>query len=80
MKSKIASTTFIVLLLTFCGCKSVQTENQTHPEKTKHVLQEGTLEIDGFALKYIRRGTGEPIIVIGSADYYSKAFSNLNNS
>lgn len=35
---------------------------------------EGIVEIDGFQHKYIRKGHGDPYLVIGSADYYSHAF------
>jgi len=35
----------------------------------------GTIDISGFKLQYIIEGTGEPVLVIGSALYYQRVFS-----
>ena len=39
------------------------------------VNKEGVFEVEGFNLKYKRKGKGEPLLVIGTADYYSRAYS-----
>src|SRR5688500_14492567 len=35
----------------------------------------GSVKVDGAILDYIVEGEGSPIIVIGSANYYSRTFS-----
>lgn len=37
---------------------------------------DGKFELDGVQFNYVRQGSGEPIVVIGSSVYYPKAFSN----
>ncbi len=40
----------------------------------------GIIEIDGFKLRYAIEGSGKPALVIGSAIYYPRTFSqNLRN-
>ncbi len=48
---------------------------QNNKQGINTIVNEGTVEVDGHKLKYIRRGQGNPIIVVGSSEYYSKAFS-----
>lgn len=38
-------------------------------------IQRGIIESDGFKLQYIIKGNGKPILVIGSAVYYERTFS-----
>lgn len=65
----------ILVICFLSGCKGPLTNNQDRTVESQAVLEEGTIEIEGFALNYIRRGTGIPVMVIGSAYHYSKAFS-----
>lgn len=60
-------------LILFSCTNSNKSQNEGHEIQT--IEKDGVIEIDGFKLNYIRRGTGKPIIVIGSSEYYSKAFS-----
>lgn len=39
------------------------------------VRTQGTVKVDGADLNYVREGSGQPILVIGSATFYPKAFS-----
>jgi proline iminopeptidase len=39
------------------------------------VVDTGTVVSGGFSLRYIVEGTGEPALVVGSAPYYARAFS-----
>lgn len=36
---------------------------------------EGSIEIDGFKLKYRTEGSGQDVVVIGSSIYYPRSFS-----
>lgn len=67
--------TFIVvmvsLLFSACGFSGDVNEEKTGSK----VLREGAVTIDGFPLQYIRQGGGEPLLIIGSAIYYPRAFS-----
>lgn len=56
------------MLLISCG---ISKKSQEIPI----VAKEGAIEIDGFILKYIRKGKGEPVVIVGSSEYYSKSFS-----
>jgi proline iminopeptidase len=38
-------------------------------------MERGTLRVDGAELAYVREGQGPPLLVVGSATYYPKAFS-----
>lgn len=63
----------LLLSLTF-GCqkgeKSVEDASKTYPRS------EGIITIEGISHAYVREGSGKPIVVIGSAIYYPKAFSS----
>src|SRR5690554_5970856 len=48
-----------------------ESRDETHDT----AVDEGTFETDGFALRSRLEGAGRPAIVIGSALYYSRAFS-----
>ncbi len=65
---------FLIVALLICSCNDSEISQNSKPER-KTIVQEGMVEIDGYKLKYIRSGKGNPIIVIGSSEYYSKAFS-----
>ncbi len=54
--------------------ETVTDSNELADEK-ETVVKNGSIDIDGFKLKYKRQGQGAPMVVVGSADYYSKAFS-----
>lgn len=41
----------------------------------KEVKTQGTINVDGADLNYVREGSGQTILVIGSATFYPKAFS-----
>lgn len=41
----------------------------------KITAESGTVNSGGVGLRYVREGTGEPIVVIGTATYYPRAFS-----
>ena len=64
----------LVVVFLFSNCNN-QEPNQAVEEEVKPIVKEGVLEVDGFKLQYIRRGTGMPVFVVGSSHYYSKAFS-----
>lgn len=36
---------------------------------------QGTIDYNGIKFKYVREGKGDPLVVVGSSVYYSKAFS-----
>ena len=39
------------------------------------MASEGSIEIDGFKLKYRTEGSGLDVLVIGSSIYYTRSFS-----
>ena len=59
----------LCFLITLSSCLS-KNRNQTESLDTN-----GSINIDGVEFKYERRGLGKPVVVIGSASHYSKAFS-----
>lgn len=64
----------LIAALLFSSCINSET-NQNSKEETKNIDRTGIVDVDGYGLKYIRGGRGNPLIVIGSSEYYSKAFS-----
>lgn len=47
----------------------------SNQEQSPKQSQTGIIEIDNFKINYIRRGQGEPLVVIGSSQYYARAFA-----
>ena len=64
---------FIVLVHFSCTQPNEKRKEATNEESK--IEKEGSVEINGFNLKFIRKGKGEPIVIVGWSDYYSKAFS-----
>ena len=53
------------------------TFNSSYAKKVKNNADtQGKFEVDGIQFNYVRQGSGEPLVVIGSSVYYPKAFSN----
>lgn len=72
MKSNtiLPGTLILFLILGACG----QQESDDLPTYNAKSPSEGVVKVEEFPLKYIRKGHGDPYLVIGSADYYSQAF------
>lgn len=63
------STILIVLLFLAFSCSDKQ-QNDSNSET------HGRIELDGIQFNYVRQGSGNPLMVIGSSVYYPKAFSD----
>ena len=71
---------FVLLVLTLYRCNSKPEKTNIGNDKVIH-FEVDTLYKDGIPLKIVKKGVGETIVVVGSADYYSNAFSKkLNDS
>ena len=57
------------------GCNQHMKNNDEINEDNLIVAKEGVVEIDNFKLKYIRKGNGKPLLIVGTSEYYSKAYS-----
>lgn len=60
----------VALLSAMSGCAT--SGPPRHPTSKP---RSGIVEVDGAALAYLREGHGPPILIVGSATYYPKAFS-----
>ena len=65
MKSTIL---ILLLILTFSCSDKKKNDNSTETH--------GKIELDGIQFNYVRQGSGNPLMVIGSSVYYPKAFSD----
>jgi proline iminopeptidase len=59
------------LLVIAASCSS----DQGAPGPAGSTTESGSVMSDGFELQFIVEGTGSPALVVGSAPYYSRAFS-----
>ena len=64
--------TLATLLVVAASC----TSDQRAPDPAEWTTETGSVMSDGFELQYIVEGTGPPALVVGSAPYYSRAFSD----
>ncbi len=75
MKHSLLILAAVSATLTFLSCAQSNSSESVNNKEDITIAKEGKVNIDGFELKYIKRGIGEPVVVVGSSDYYSKAFS-----
>lgn len=69
---------FVLLLLFLHGCNSKHGKSTIFNDEVLAIKMD-TIYNDEIPFKIIKKGVGETILVVGSADYYSNAFSKKIN-
>jgi proline iminopeptidase len=67
--------TFILLFVAACGAPQATSTAIPPTDTPLPTTSSGTVAVDGVELLYVREGSGKPILVVGSAVYYPRAFS-----
>ncbi|PHN05515.1 alpha/beta fold hydrolase [Flavilitoribacter nigricans] len=73
MKLKHLLSALLPVLCLLFSCSNARVS--TSQANAEHIQKTGEIILDGYPLQYIRRGSGDPLLVVGSATYYSRAFS-----